>query len=339
MIMPSSRGPRAVTKLKKAKFGRTDYRLSELCLSTSNFARYTSQEESFAILDAFREAGGNFIQTSGICPGVNLGDGFLGMPEELLGRWLKQRRVPRDSLVLATRIALTRPVIGGLQTYTELIRQCAEDSIRRIGCRYLDFLVVEWTDAIVPVAETIAALEAVVRSGEIRHVVPANFPPWRVIEALGSSRSDPRTLAGLESDYSLAVRAAFEAGTAKLCADHGLGVIARSPLAGGYLASRQLTTRFGALRTRGPTDRHAAMAAEGIWPALAATARARRRSPAQVALAWVLAHPQVNSVLVSVSSVEQLRELVAATRFTLTRGDADRLGSRFTRPNNNALAS
>ena len=61
-------------KLKKNKFGRTAYRVSELCLSTSNFSRYASQEESFAILDAFRETGGNFIQTSGICPGVNLGD-------------------------------------------------------------------------------------------------------------------------------------------------------------------------------------------------------------------------------------------------------------------------
>ena len=72
-------------KLIKKRFGRTNVRVSELCLSTSNFSRYASQEESFAILDAFRAAGGNFIQTSGICPGVNLGDGLLGMPEEDAG--------------------------------------------------------------------------------------------------------------------------------------------------------------------------------------------------------------------------------------------------------------
>src|SRR3954470_7569283 len=124
--------------LIKKRFGRTDYRVSELCLSTSNFSRYSGQEESFAILDAFRDAGGNFIQTSGICPGVNLGDGFLGQPEELLGRWMTLRRIDRGSVFIATRIALTRPVIGGLASYTELIRQCAEDSIRRIGCDYLD---------------------------------------------------------------------------------------------------------------------------------------------------------------------------------------------------------
>ena len=93
-------------KLKKEKFGGTDYRISELALSTSNFSRYASQEESFAILDAFREAGGNLIQTSGICPGVNLGDGFLGMPEELLGRWLKLRRVDRATFRDGSSIAV-----------------------------------------------------------------------------------------------------------------------------------------------------------------------------------------------------------------------------------------
>lgn len=326
-------------KLKRKRFGRTDYRVSELCLSTSNFRRYASQDESIAILDAFREAGGNFVQTSGICPGVNLGDGFLGMPEELLGRWLKDRRVQRDSIVIATRIALSRPVIGGLETYTELIRQCVEDSIRRIRCHYLDFLVVEWTDAVAPLDETIAAFEAIVASGEIRHIVPANFPPWRTLEALGSSCSRPRTVAGLEIDYSLAVRTAFEAGAVKLCADHGLGVIARSPLAGGHLTSRRLVTRFGALRSRGPSDLHAAMAAGGIWPVLAASAQARRRSPAQIALAWVLAHSQVTSVLVSVSSLDQLRELLDAAQLKLTSDDIDRLGGRIPCGNSHALAS
>ena len=290
-------------KLKKEKFGRTDYRISELALSTSNFSRYASQEESFAILDAFREAGGNLIQTSGICPGVNLGDGFLGMPEELLGRWLKLRRVDRASVTIATRIALTRPVIGGLATYSELIRQCAEDSIRRIGCGDLDFLIVEWTDAIAPVAESMAAFEAVIGSGAVRHIVPANFPIPHVLEGFAATRNESLTIAGLQIDYSLARRLALEGGAARLSADHGLGLIARSPLAGGHLASRGLRTGFGALRHRGAGDRHAALAAEGLWPALSSIARGRHHSPAQVALSWVLAHPQITSVLVSVRSV------------------------------------
>jgi aryl-alcohol dehydrogenase-like predicted oxidoreductase len=325
-------------KLKKQKFGRTDYRVSELCLSTSNFSRYASQDESFAILDAFRAAGGNFIQTSGICPGVNLGDGFLGLPEELLGRWLKLRGIAREGIVIATRIALTRPVIGGLATYTELIRRCAEDSVRRMGCGYLDFLVVEWTDGIAPVGESMVGFEAAIVSGVVRAIVPANFPVARLMEGFAATRRAGATIAGLQLDYSLATRLAFEGGIAKLSADHGLAVVARAPLAGGHLASRRLPSGVGALRHRGSRDRHAAVAAEGLWPALSALARARERSPAQVALSWVLAHPQITSVLVSVSSAEQLHELLAATRLPFRDEDATRLGRAPLRRTRGAFA-
>jgi aryl-alcohol dehydrogenase-like predicted oxidoreductase len=319
-------------KLKKTKFGRTGDRVSELCLSTSNFSRYASQEVSCDILDAFRAAGGNFIQTSGICPGVNLGDGLLGLPEEALGRWLKRRRVERGSIVIATRIALTRPVIGGLATYTELIQRCAEDSIRRMGCGHLDFLVVEWTDAILPVAESLAALAAVAATGAVRALVPANFPVARLREGLAATPSGSPGFAGLQVDYSLAERLPFESGAARLSADYGLGVTARSPLAGGHLARRAWSGGLGARPHPAAGDRHAAIAAEGIWPVLSALARSHRCSPAQIALSWVLAHPRVTSVLVSVSSVDQLRELLAATRLELPAEHIARLGTTPVRP-------
>lgn len=326
-------------KLSKRRLGRTDHRISELGLSASNFSRYANEEESFAILDCFREAGGNFLQTSGICPGVNLGDGFLGMPEELLGRWLRLRRLDRTRFIIATRIAFTRPVIGGLAAYTELVRRCADDSIRRIGCDYLDLLVVEWTDAISPIAESMAAFAAIVASGKVRHLVPANFPLSQVREGFAVTRHDSPTIAGLQLDYSLATRVALEGGAARLCADHGLGLIARTPLAGGYLASRGLGSGLGALRHRGPSDRHVAIAAEALWPALSSIARGRHRSPGQVALAWVLQHPQITSVLVSVSTVAQLRELVAATRLKLDDTDLARLGTTPLRGRGTVLAS
>jgi len=316
-------------KLKKKKFGRTDYRLSELCLSASNFSRYANRNESFAILDCFQESGGNLIQTSGICPGVNLGDGFLGLPEELLGRWLKFRHVDRASILIATRFAFTRPVIGGVDTYTELIRCCVEDSIRRIDCGYLDFLVVEWTDAILPVEESMAAFEAVIDSGRVGRVVPANFPSTHVIEGLAAARNESQTIVGLQLDFSLATPLALENGAASLGTDHDLAIIARSPLAGGHLACRQLTSRLGALRNRGVSDRQASVAAQALWPVLSTIAHRRHCSPAQVALSWVLAHPKITSVLVSVSSVNQLRELLATTRLQLASDDMARLGGRI----------
>lgn len=310
--------------MKKHTFGSLGPPVSELCLGTSNFTRSTSHEQSFEILDQFRAAGGNLFQTSGICPGTTLGDGFLGLPEELLGKWLRARQIPRNSVVIATRIAFSRPIIGGLETYTELIRQCAKDSVRRIGCRYLDLLVVEWTDAISPVRESMAAFAAVIRSRLVRRIVPANFPTWHVHEALAASSPAARAVAGVQLDYSLVTRSAFEAGAAKLCADHDLGFIARSPLARGHLAGRMMGA--AALRQRDAEDWRAAMAADGIRPLLAATAQARRCSPAQIALAWVLNQPHVTSVLIRVDSVAQLRELVAATRLKLSAEESERLG-------------
>lgn len=324
-------------KLQRKTFGRTHYAVSTVCLSASNFARYAGQEESFAILDAFRAAGGNFIQTSGICPGVNLGDGFLGLPEELLGRWLRRERVARAEIVLATRIALTRPVIGGFAAYTELVRRCIADSIRRIGCDYLDFLVVEWTEGIAPVAESMMAFETAIAAGEVRHVVLANFPVGRIREGFAATGGESRVVAGLQLDYSIATRLAFEGGMAELSAERGLGAIARSPLAGGHLASRRLSHGLGALRHRDARDRHAAIAAEGVWPALSAIARGRHCSPAQIALSWVLTHPQISSVLVSVSSVAQLDELLAATRLRLGSEDIARLGRAPFRRTRSAL--
>jgi len=324
--------------LKRLKFGRTAHRVSELCLSTSNLSRYVSHEDSFAILDTFRAAEGNLIQTSGTSPGVNLGDSFLGMPEELLGRWLKLRRIARRDIILATRVAFMRPVIGGRAAYTQLIRQCATDSIRRIGCDYLDFLVVEWTDGIAPIAESMAAFEEVIASGEVRHVVPANFPASRVLESLATVSREPHAIAGVQGDYSLVTRPAFEGGIAKLSADHGLGVITRSPLAGGYLANRRLSSGLGALGNRGIRDRHTSIATEEIWPPLSSVARRLRRSPAQIALSWVLAHPQITSVLISVASVDQLRELLVATRLKLSGDDTARLGGTPLRPSHRLLA-
>jgi 1-deoxyxylulose-5-phosphate synthase len=230
-------------------------------------------------------------------------------------------------------------VIGGLATYTALIRRCAEDSIRRIGCGYLDLLIVEWTDAIAPVAESMAAFEAVIGSGEVRHIVPANFANAHVLEGFAATRNVSRAIAGLQIDYSLATRLALEGGAARLCADHGLGLIARSPLAGGYLVGRGLRTELDALRHRGVSERHAAITAKGLWPALSSIARRRNRLPVQVALSWVLAHPQITSVLVSVSSVDQLRELFAATRLKLDRENIDRLGATLLRRTRTVFAS
>jgi aryl-alcohol dehydrogenase-like predicted oxidoreductase len=309
--------------MKTHRFGRTDLIVSELCLGTSNFARCSNQEETFAILDAFRAAGGNMIQTSGLCPGANLGDGLLGLPEEFLGRWLAARAIPRREVVIATRIALARPIVGGQRTFTELVQNCVQDSLRRIGTDYLDLLVIEWTEAVLPLGDSVVAVDAVVRAGTARHVVVAHFPIGHLAAAL-PQRPPLHAVAGVQLDYSLIYRSLFEGSVAKLCRDYDLGFIARSPLAGGHLVAWPAPS-LGSFRGRSPDDASTAAAAHAMWPVLSAVATAQGCSPAQVALAWVLAQPAVTSALISVRLLDQLRGLIAATKTSLTPEEAQRL--------------
>lgn len=299
----------------------TGITVSELCLGTSTFARYTDLKETFALLDAFRGVGGNFLQTSGICPGASLGDGFLGLPEDFFGRWLKSRGVRRDEIVIATRMGFARPFSGGAQAYGELMLACAQDSLRRLGVEQLDFLVIEWSEALLPLNESLAAIDAVVRGGAARHAIIAHFPP----EHLDTTwQCQSPLLAGVQLDYSLVYRSLFENGPATFCRQRGLGFMARSPLAGGHLVARP-PPQLGSFRWRSADDPAVAMSAHTVWPALRVVARAHDCAPAQVALAWVLNRANVTSTLVSVRSALQLDELIAATGLLLPVGEAARL--------------
>ncbi|ACB75904.1 aldo/keto reductase [Opitutus terrae] len=307
--------------MRTSQFGETSLTVSELCLGTSTFARYANQQESFAILDAFRAAGGNLIQTSGQCPGASLGDGLLGWPEEFLGRWMRARSVPRSELIIGTRIAVAKPVVGGVKAYQQAMLDCVHDSLRRMGLAHLDLLLVEWTSDLLPLEESMACLDALVRRGVVRHVVAAHFPVEHLAQACGAR---PTALDGVQLDYSLVYRARYEMDAAPLCREHGLGFIARSPLAGGYLVSTP-PPRIGSFRCRTYDDPAAAQAAGRGWSTLSAVATAHCGSPAQIALAWVLGQPRVDAVLISARDVLQLRELIGATGLTLSSEDRHRL--------------
>lgn len=308
--------------MKTRQLGSTGIEVSELCLGTSTFARFAGQEETFVMLDTFRGAGGNFIQTSGLCPGAGFGDGFLGLPEEFLGRWLGARQVPRREVVIATRIGLARPLLGGARAYGDLMQACVRDSLRRIGTDHLDFLVIEWSEALLPIGESMESAEAIVRDGWARHVVLAHFPA----EQLGAVQLKPGMLAGIELDYSLVYRALFEGPPSGFCREHGLAFIARSPLAGGHLVSWPAPD-LGSFRWRSAADPFIATCAHAVWPALRRVAARHDSLPAQIAVAWVLAQPAVTSALVSVRSLPQLHELLAATSLHLSRDECEWLES------------
>ena len=132
--------------IKQRTLGRTGLKVSELCLGTMNFGWKTDEQKSFAILDAYRKAGGNFIQAMGHCPAPAITAASTTFSEEVVGRWWHSRAIPRGQLVLATRIGLGR-VWDGVPM-VEFAQDCVRDSLRRLKTTYVDLLILEWSESL-----------------------------------------------------------------------------------------------------------------------------------------------------------------------------------------------
>lgn len=313
--------------IKQRTMGRTGLKLSELCLGTLNFGWKTDEKTAFAILDAYRDAGGNFIQAANYSPELFLPSTAVTLSEEIVGRWWTSRKLRRDEFVLSTRIYVRQPDGADADDFIKLVDKTCRQSLERFQTDYLDMVIFEWNDDLVPMRVTAEAFDHVVRSGLARYVGAANFPTWRVVDSLGRAylRQYCR-IEALQSDYSLVTRARFEPEAMALCQEQKLGFFARSPLAGGFLARRSnLGTMFRSGRRDWLMERFDNVYGETAQAAVAEVAARHDASSAQVALAWVLRNPAVTSAVVGVHSVAQLTELVQASSLSLSSEDLARL--------------
>jgi aryl-alcohol dehydrogenase-like predicted oxidoreductase len=295
------------------KVGRTGLNVSELCLGTMQFGWTADEPAAFAVMDAFLEAGGNFIDTADVYS--NWAEGNPGgVSEQIIGRWMKARGV-RQQIVLATK-ARGRMWAGpdgeGLSR-AHLVRAC-EDSLRRLGTDTIDLYQAHWFDANTPIDETLRALDDLVRAGKVRYLGCSNHPAWRLCKALWTS--DKLGLARYESlqpHYNLAYRAEFERELKPLCEEEGLGVMPYSPLASGFLTGKYRRDRVPAsarasrIREKYFNDRDFA-----LLEALDGVAASRGLTPAQTALAWLLTQPNITCPIVGANSIEQLTESLGA---------------------------
>ncbi len=313
--------------IKQRTMGRTGLKLSELCLGTLNFGWKTDEKTAFAILDAYRAAGGNFIQAANYSSELFLPSTAVTQSEEMVGRWWTSRKLRRDELFLTTRIHVRQPEEASPADFMKIVREACEQSLRRFRTDYLDMIIFEWNDGLVPMRVTAEVFDSVVRSGLARYVGAANFPVWRVVDSLGRAylRHYCR-IEALQSDYSLVTRARFEPEAMELCGEQRLGFFARSPLAGGFLARRSdLEPVFHAGRRDWLMERFGNVYGETAQAAVAGVAARHEASSAQVALAWVLRNPAVTSAVVGVHSVAQLSELVHAGSLSLSSEDLAQL--------------
>jgi aryl-alcohol dehydrogenase-like predicted oxidoreductase len=309
--------------MKTKRMGRTGLKVSEICLGTMTFGRQCDEAKSFAIMDTAVEQGVDFFDTADVYPvGGNIDT--VGRSEEIVGQWLKGRR---DQIVLATKCwgAMSRrPNDQGLSR--KHIFAAIEASLRRLQTDYVDLYQVHAPDLNTPLDETLRALDDLVHQGKVRYLGCSNFQGWLLACALWTS--DKYGLARfdcVQPRYNLLFRE-IENELLPLCRNQGVGVIPYNPLAGGFLTGKHKPnaeptegTRF-ALAGRTSTMYRQRYWQEAQFAAVAHLQEffaARNKSLTQVAVAWVLAQPDITSPIVGATSPEQLRQSLAATDLTL----------------------
>jgi len=298
-------------QVKLKRLGRTGLKVTEICLGTMTFGYQCDQQASFRIMDAAIDRGVNFIDTADVYP-VPVSLDRAGRTEEIVGKWLEGKR---DRIVLATKCRMpmgSGPNDGGLSR--KHILDAIDASLRRLGTDYIDLYQVHSPDPETPIDETLRALDTVVQNGKARYIGCSNFPSWELCRALWTSdRFHLARFDSVQPRYNLLFRE-IEGELLPLCADQGVGVIVYNPLAGGFLSGKHRhgappadNTRF-AVAGKLYLDRYWNDQSFAAVQQLKEFFAPRGKSLLHVALAWVLATPEVTSAIVGATSAEQLGE-------------------------------
>jgi aryl-alcohol dehydrogenase-like predicted oxidoreductase len=312
------------------KLGRTGLEVSELTLGTMQFGWTADEKTSFAVMDAFVQAGGNLLDTADVYSRWAEGNPG-GVSEEIIGRWIKARG-NRQDVIVATKVRgrmWDGPNGEGLSRAH--IMRAVDDSLRRLQTDYIDLYQTHWFDADTPIEETMYALDDLVRAGKVRYVGCSNYPAWRLTEALWTSdKHGLVSYVSLQPHYNLVHRAEFEREMASLVEQYGVGVINYSPLAGGFLSGKYAqdaplptSARAEGVQKRYFSDENFQLLAE-----MERIGNAHGKGILQVALAWLLTNPLITAPIIGANSVEQLNTSLDAVGFRLSKEEMNTLNER-----------
>jgi aryl-alcohol dehydrogenase-like predicted oxidoreductase len=298
----------------------TDLQVHPLCLGGNVFGWSADADESFALLDDYAEAGGNFIDTADSymwrAPGNSGGES-----EQIIGDWMAARG-NRDDMVIATKVG-SWPEHPGLSPSN--IAEAVQGSLRRLGTDRIDLYYAHRDDPDTALEETVAAFDALVRAGTARYVAASNYPAPRLAEALAiAERNGLARYVAAQPHYNLMERD-FEGDLAGLLSEQGLSCLPYFGLAKGFLTGKySQDTPVPSVRAEGAAE-YLNDRGRAVLAVLAEVASAHGVTQAAVALAWLASRPTVSTPIASARTRQQLADLLPMAGLALTTEELDRL--------------
>jgi aryl-alcohol dehydrogenase-like predicted oxidoreductase len=310
----------SMTSLRK--LGSSDLEVFPLSLGGNVFGWTADEAQSFAVLDAYAAAGGNFLDTADSYSAWIEGNKG-GESETIIGKWLKARG-NRSDVVVATKVS-QHPEYPGLSGAN--IKAAADASLRRLGTDCIDLYYTHFDKPEVPVEEIIGALDELVKAGKVRHIAASNISPERLRESLEfSDREGLARYVALQPHYNLVSRDTYEGALRDIASRSGLAAVPYFALASGFLTGKYRPgATVDSARAQGAAKHLETKRGLRVLAALDEVAQAHDAEVATVALAWLSARPTVAAPIASARTVDQLPALLAVADLILTDAEVARL--------------
>ena len=312
--------------MKKVNLGITDLEVARINFGGNVFGWTLDEKQSFEILDAFADAGFNFIDTADIYS--HWAEGNVGGESDIIiGKWLKNKG-NRDEIVVATKVGGANGV-HPTDTSKAHILKSVDESLKRLQTDYIDLYYTHFDDGITPIEETLSAYDEIIKAGKVRYIGASNVSPERLIESLElAKKTGLPQYQVLQPHYNLVERANYETNYAPIVDRYNLSVLPYWSLAAGFLTGKYRSEADFGKSVRGAASQ-AYMNEKGfaVLSALDTVSAKHDTKPATVALAWLLNQPHVAAPIVSATNKSQLQTLFDAPALTLDAEDLQLLDS------------
>lgn len=312
--------------MKQIKISHTDLEISPINLGGNVFGWTLNEQQSFDILDQFVDGGFNFIDTADTYPWWVNGTG--GLSETIIGKWMKAR-ANRNKLVIATKVG-SETKEHGFDISKKHILKSVDESLQRLQTDYIDLYYTHFDDEKTPIEETLSTYDEIIKAGKVRYIAASNLSPERLTESFDAAEKEglPKYVA-LQPHYNLIEREKYETQYHPIAEKYGLSVFPYWSLAAGFLTGKYRSEADLNKSVRGGgAKQYLNKKGLEVLSALDKVSIKHEATPATVALAWLLAQPNIDAPIASATSKSQLETIFAAPEVKLDEEDLKLLNIR-----------